>query len=107
MLSATCARLTRSCGRRGPARLGSTVARSSSISSVNSGSGDVVGSEQPLLLGVALDQVDLGFVAARQAQVAQRLVVDREQRRRRAVLGAHVRDRGAVGQPELAQALAR
>src|SRR3712207_4951790 len=47
------------------------------------------------------DQVDQLGLAASQAQVAQRLVVDREQRRRRAVLGAHVRDRGSVGQAKL------
>ena len=43
----------------GPARLGSTVARSSSSTSLNVGLGLVVGAEQPLLLGVPLDQVDL------------------------------------------------
>ena len=64
-----------------PGQLGSTVARSSSSVSVKLGLRRRVGAEQPLLLAVALDQVDLPPVAARQPQIAQRLVVDREQRR--------------------------
>jgi hypothetical protein len=51
-----------------------------------------------VLLGVRLDQGDVPVLAAGEAQVAQRLLVDREDRAGRAVLGAHVADRRAVGQ---------
>src|SRR5262249_29227800 len=53
---------------------------------------------EALLLGVAFDEVDALEAAAGQPQVRQRLVVDREQRRRRPELGAHVADRGPVGE---------
>jgi hypothetical protein len=53
---------------------------------------------QALCLGVGLDQRDLLLVAAGEAQVAQRLVVDREDRDRRAVLRRHVADRRPVGE---------
>src|SRR5262249_25287930 len=49
-----------------------------------------VDAEEALLLGVALDQVDLLAAATGDLEVAERLVVHREQRGRRAVLGAHV-----------------
>jgi hypothetical protein len=49
-----------------------------------------------LFLGVRLDQRHELVGAAGEAQVAQRLVVHREDRDRRAVLGRHVADRGAV-----------
>src|SRR5665811_1212711 len=39
----------------------------------------LIGAEESLLLAVLLDQLDLRFVAARQAQIGQRLVIDREQ----------------------------
>ena len=51
---------TRSCGRFGPARLGSTVARSSSSVSLNTGSGVARRAEEALLLRVALDERHLG-----------------------------------------------
>ena len=43
---------------------------------------------------------------AGQAQVGERLVVDREERRGRPELGAHVADRGPVGQRQAGQAVA-
>ena len=61
---------------------------------------------QALGLGVALDQVDARRRAAGEPQVRQRLVVDREQRRRRAELGAHVRDRRPVGQRQAGEPVA-
>ena len=61
--------------------------------------GSVAGlAPQPLRLRVALDQVDLLGGSAGQAQVGERLVVDREQRRGRPELGAHVADGGPVGE---------
>ena len=51
---------------------------------------------QALLLGVGLDQGDHLGRAAGEAQVAQRLVVDGEDRDGRAVLRRHVADRGPV-----------
>ena len=53
---------------------------------------------QALRLRVALDQLDPLRRAAGQAQVGERLVVDREERGRRPELGAHVADRGPVGE---------
>ncbi len=61
---------------------------------------------QPLLLGVALDELDPLFRATGQAQVGKRLVVDREERRRRPELGAHVADRRPVGEGERGQTVA-
>ena len=72
---------TRSCGRRGPATDGTTVARSSSSSGVEVGAAARL-APQALLLGVALDQRDPLLGPAGQAQVGERLVVDREDRRR-------------------------
>src|SRR3989440_388346 len=46
--------------------------------------------EEALLLRIALDQLDLLAVATGHLQVAQRLLVHREKRRGRPVLGAHV-----------------
>ena len=66
--------------------------------------GRIVGAEQALFLGVALDQLDQRFVAAGAAQVVERLVVDREEAHRRAVFGRHVGDGRAVGQAQLATA---
>ena len=62
--------------------------------------------EEALLLAVRLDELDLRLGAAREAQVAERLGVDREDAARRAVLGRHVRDRRAVGERQLRQAVA-
>lgn len=52
---------------------------------------------EALLLGVRLDERDLLLVTAGQAQVLQRLVVDREDRGGGAELRRHVADGGAVG----------
>ena len=51
---------------------------------------------EPLFLRVRLDQRDEVVGPTRGAQVAQRFVVDGEDRARRPVLGRHVADRGAV-----------
>ena len=59
-----------------------------------------------LQLGVGLDECDLLVAAAGEAQVVEGHVVDREHRRGRTELGAHVADRGAVGERNLADALA-
>ncbi len=53
---------------------------------------------EPLRLRVRLDKRELLVGATGEPQVAQRLVIDREDRAGRAVLRAHVADRGAVGQ---------
>src|SRR5690606_7208317 len=45
---------------------------------------------EALLLGVSFDERDLALVAARQAQVIERLVVYAEEAARRSVLGRHV-----------------
>src|SRR5829696_2783512 len=68
--------------------------------------GRLVRAPEALLLAVGLDQLDELLVAARAAQVAERLGVHGEERARRPELGGHVRDGGPVGQRELAQSLA-
>ena len=60
---------------------------------------------EALLLGVGLDEVDLLLRPAREQQVAQRLLVDREDRAGRAELRAHVADRRPVGEREVRQAV--
>ena len=70
---------------------------------------DVLGQRHAVhLLGleVGLEGGDLGLGAAGAAEVGDRLVVDREEAHRRAVLGRHVGDRRAVGQRQRARALA-
>ena len=57
---------------------------------VEHGRGRFVGAEHALLPGVTLDQVDQLALAPGRLQVAQRLLVDREERGRGAVLRAHV-----------------
>ncbi len=91
---------TRSCGRLGPATLGSTAERSTSITAVNSGGGVSASRHKSLRLAVGLDQGDLCFVAPGQSQVAQRLGVHREEAHGGAVLRAHVGYGGAVGHRE-------
>ena len=59
-----------------------------------------------LRLAVRLDEHHLRLVAAGEAQVPQRLVVDGEDAAGRAVLRGHVRDRRAIGQGELGQPVA-
>ena len=87
----------RSCGRFGPAIDGTTVDRSSSRYSENTGSlAGVV--PQALGLRIGLDQRDLLLRAAGEPQVLRGLLVDREHRGGRPELRAHVADGGAVGQ---------
>ena len=61
---------------------------------------------EALLLGVALDEVDPLRRPAGQAQVGERLVVDREERRRGPELRAHVADRRPVGERQAGQPVA-
>ncbi len=61
---------------------------------------------EALLLGVGLDEGDLLLGTAGQAQVVDGLAVDREDRAGGAELGAHVADRGPVGQRHGGDALA-
>ena len=61
---------------------------------------------QALRLGVALDEATRSGGPAGQAQVGERLVVDREERRGRPELGAHVADRRPVGQRQAGQPVA-
>ena len=95
---------TRSCGRFGPAMLGTTSPRSSSSRSEKAGSGSRLVVEHPLLAGVGVDQLDRLGRAAGELQVAQRLGVDREDRAGRAELRRHVAERRPVGQAEGRQA---
>ena len=59
-----------------------------------------------LRAGIGLDQRDAVFVAARQTQVVDRHLIDREDAAGRAVFGRHVADGSAVGQRHVAQPLA-
>ena len=68
--------------------------------------GRLVRAPEALLLAVGLDQLHELLVAARAAQVAERLSVYGEERARRPELGGHVGDGGPVGERELAQSLA-
>jgi hypothetical protein len=58
--------------------------------------GRLVRAPEALLLAVGLDQLDELLVAARAAQVAERLGVYWEERARRPELGGHIRDGGPV-----------
>ncbi len=69
------------------------------------GLGVAVGAEQPLLLRVALDEVD-PVVAAREREVPERLGIHREVRGGRPVLGTHVREGRAVRDRERGQPVA-
>ncbi len=60
--------------------------------------GRTSGAEQTLFLGVCLDALDVRRRTARESQVDQRLLVDREDAARRAVFGRHVRNGGAIGE---------
>uniref|UniRef100_A0A6J5ZWT2 Unannotated protein n=1 Tax=freshwater metagenome TaxID=449393 RepID=A0A6J5ZWT2_9ZZZZ len=60
----------------------------------------------PLLACIGLDNLNLIVRAAREAQVTDRLGVDREDRAGGTKLGAHVADRRPVGQRELRDARA-
>ncbi len=62
------------------------------------GLGRAGGVKEALLLVIGLDQIDLFFAAAGQAQIAEGFGVDREDAAGGAVLGRHIADGGAVGQ---------
>ena len=66
----------------------------------------VVGSEHPLFLCIALDQVDVPRIPPRTAEILERSHVDGKQRRGGAELGRHVGERCAVGHRHRAQAAA-
>jgi hypothetical protein len=66
--------------------------------------GGVIGPEQALGPGVGLDAGHHLVGAAGHAQVAQRLVIDREDGGGGPELGRHVADRGAVGEAQARQA---
>ena len=61
------------------------------------GLGRAGGVEEALLLVIGLDERDLFFAAAGEAQVAEGFCVDGEDAAGGAVLGRHVADGGAVG----------
>ena len=95
---------TRSWGRLGPATLGSTADEIEFESLRVLGFGRAGGVEEALLLVVGLDECDLFFAAAGEAQVAERFGVDGEDAAGGAVLGSHVADGGAIGEGELGDA---
>ncbi len=68
------------------------------------GLGSLRGVEERLLLEIRLDERDLLFAAAGEPQVAQGLVIHREDAAGGAVLRRHVGDGGAVGQRQSVQA---
>src|SRR5439155_22910299 len=65
-----------------------------------------VRAEHALRLRVALDEIDELARAPGLLEVAERLAVDREERARGAVLGAHVRDGRALGDRERRESVA-
>jgi hypothetical protein len=60
--------------------------------------------EQALLATIGFDQGNLLGGAAGEAEIGERLLVDREDAASRAVLGRHVADRGSVGQRQIVEA---
>src|SRR5271165_6765369 len=60
--------------------------------------------EESLLLAIGLNQANLLRAASAEAEIAQRLFINREDAAGGAVLGAHVGDGGAVSESEIAQA---
>ena len=62
--------------------------------------------EQTLRTRVRIDQLHARLVAAREAQVIERHLIDREYRDRGAVLGTHVPKRGAVRDRQVLESLA-
>ncbi|CAB4755051.1 unannotated protein [freshwater metagenome] len=59
---------------------------------------------EALLLRICLDECDLLVASTGEPQIADRCLVDREDRNGAAVLGAHVAQRGAIGQRHLGHA---
>ena len=68
------------------------------------GFGRAGGVEEALLLVVGLDERDLLFAAAGEAEIAQRFRIDGEDAAGGAVLGGHVADGGAIGERQLGDA---
>ena len=68
------------------------------------GFGRAGGAEEALVLVVGLDEVDLFFAAAGEAQIAQGFCIDGEDAAGGAVFGGHVADGGAVGQRQCGDA---
>ena len=89
---------TRSCGRRGPATDGSTLARSSSSSLVEDRARRPARATGPAPSRTRSTRCDALGRPTGQPEVGERLVVDREEGRGRPELGAHVADRRPVGQ---------
>ncbi len=89
---------TRSWGRRGPAREGTTVGEVELERVAVHGLLGVGLVEEPLLAAVGLHELHPLGRAAGELEVAQGLGVDREDRAGGAHLGRHVPDRGPVGQ---------
>ena len=96
---------TRSCGRAGPGQRRLDRREVERDRLVVDGP-DVGVVPEALFLRVRLDQRDQIVGPTGRAQVAQRLVVDREDRARRAVLGRHVADRRPVLERHAADAFA-
>ena len=94
---------TRSCGRLGPAMLGTTVRQVELDLVAERRLVGVLVVPQTLLLRVRLDQRDQLGRAPGELQVAERLGVDREDRAGRAELRGHVADRGPVGERQVGQ----
>ncbi len=61
---------------------------------------------EALLLGIGLDEGDLLFLAAGEAEIIERLVVDAEEAAGRAIFGRHIGKRRAVGQCQRREARA-
>ncbi len=95
---------TRSCGRLGPARLGSTVREVEFDRVGEERIGRLVRAEHPLRLAIRFHERGVRAAAAGEGEIAKRLGIHREESRRRAILGRHVRDRGAVGEREAREA---
>ena len=93
----------RSCGRCGPATLGTIELEVQVEHRVVDRIRRFVRAEQPLLLAVPFDEVDGFRCATGHAQVAQRFVIDREEAGRGAVFGRHVGDGGPIGQRQSGQ----
>jgi hypothetical protein len=94
---------TRSCGRFGPARLGSIASRLKSIVSTHRIGGALL-EEESLGPRVGFHELDARAVAPAQAQVVERHRIDRKDGDGRAVFRAHVAERGTVGQRQVLEA---
>ncbi len=96
---------TRACGFEGPAMLRTTLDRSNSSTRSYTAVLQAVG-PQSGVPGVGLDQLHLRVFTASEPQVRDRLLVDEEHRRRRAVFRRHVGDRRAIAQRQRGGAFA-